>query len=198
MKIIETQYKGYLFRSRLEARWAVFDECGVNWEYEPEGYVLDNGQWYLPDFLLHDVDGRVNGDLYVEVKGKMTEEDAKKINAFSGIRLVEEKNMSYYTIDNPILVIGNIPSGETMEEIDSYCQDVGYTGFPDIKGGPYPFNFQNIDGDYFVAHLGVNKAGRFELFGDEGSYLNARDSNSTYLAFIKARTARFEHRRTHI
>ena len=40
MKAIQTEYKGYLFRSRLEARWAVFfDACGVDWEYEPEGYV---------------------------------------------------------------------------------------------------------------------------------------------------------------
>ena len=56
LKAIETEYRGYRFRSRLEARWAVFfDACGVQWEYEPEGYVLDNGQYYLPDFLLHDV-----------------------------------------------------------------------------------------------------------------------------------------------
>ena len=35
LKAIETEYKGYRFRSRLEARWAVFfDACGVKWEYE--------------------------------------------------------------------------------------------------------------------------------------------------------------------
>ena len=62
------------FRSRLEARWAVFfDACGVAWEYEPEGYDLGGGLCYLPDFLLHGVRGRVAGDLYVEVKGTMTE-----------------------------------------------------------------------------------------------------------------------------
>ena len=72
MKVIQTEYKGYLFRSRLEARWAVFfDACGVDWEYEPEGYDLGNGLRYLPDFLLHGVEGRVTGDLYVEVKGNM-------------------------------------------------------------------------------------------------------------------------------
>lgn len=32
IKPIKTQYKGYRFRSRLEARWAVFfDACGVKW-----------------------------------------------------------------------------------------------------------------------------------------------------------------------
>ena len=53
LKAIQTEYKGYRFRSRLEARWAVFfDACGVDWEYEPEGYDLGDGLYYLPDFLL--------------------------------------------------------------------------------------------------------------------------------------------------
>ena len=55
MKAIQTEYKGYLFRSRLEARWAVFfDACGIRWEYEPEGIVLSDGSFYLPDFYLPD------------------------------------------------------------------------------------------------------------------------------------------------
>lgn len=52
MKAIETRYKGYRFRSRLEARWAVFfDALGIKWEYEPEGYDLGEAGWYLPDFI---------------------------------------------------------------------------------------------------------------------------------------------------
>ena len=32
-KAIETKYKGFRFRSRLEARWAVFfDALGIEWE----------------------------------------------------------------------------------------------------------------------------------------------------------------------
>ena len=39
IKAIETTYKGYKFRSRLEARWAVFfDALEINYEYEAEGY----------------------------------------------------------------------------------------------------------------------------------------------------------------
>lgn len=39
-KAVETVYKGYLFRSRLEARWTIFfDSLGIKWEYEPEGIV---------------------------------------------------------------------------------------------------------------------------------------------------------------
>lgn len=53
MKAIQTKYKGYRFRSRLEARWAVFlDQLGISWEYEKEGIELSNGQRYLPDFWV--------------------------------------------------------------------------------------------------------------------------------------------------
>ena len=52
IKAIQTWYKGYHFRSRLEARWAVlFDAMNEEWYYEPEGYVID-GTPYLPDFYL--------------------------------------------------------------------------------------------------------------------------------------------------
>ena len=53
MKAIETRYKGYRFRSRLEARWAVFfDAVGIEWEYELEGFDLGEFGYYLPDFWL--------------------------------------------------------------------------------------------------------------------------------------------------
>lgn len=52
LKPIETSYRGYLFRSRLEARWAVaFDCLRIEFLYEPDGFKLDAG-WYLPDFYL--------------------------------------------------------------------------------------------------------------------------------------------------
>lgn len=67
IKAIETRYAGYKFRSRLEARWAVFfDVCGIEWEYEPEGFTVDTprGQIrYLPDFWLP------QAGQWVEVKG---------------------------------------------------------------------------------------------------------------------------------
>ena len=63
-KPIETRYKGYRFRSRLEARWAVFfDSLGIAWEYEKEGFDLA-GHWYLPDFWLPQV------QMWAEVKGE--------------------------------------------------------------------------------------------------------------------------------
>jgi len=64
IQAIETIYNSYRFRSRLEARWAVFfDKAGIRYEYEKEGYDLD-GTWYLPDFWLPD------HNLWVEIKGE--------------------------------------------------------------------------------------------------------------------------------
>lgn len=63
IKAIETRYAGCRFRSRLEARWAVFfDALGIEWDYEPEGFELESGR-YLPDFLLPDC------GTWIEVKG---------------------------------------------------------------------------------------------------------------------------------
>ncbi len=63
---IETRYDGYLFRSRLEARWAVFfDALDVPYEYELEGFDIRDGDLdlhYLPDFYLPTL------DTFVEVK----------------------------------------------------------------------------------------------------------------------------------
>lgn len=70
---IETRYQGYLFRSRLEARWAVFfDHLKLHWEYEKEGFYIDN-KMYLPDFYVISE----NGDgWFVEVKGDFTDTDS--------------------------------------------------------------------------------------------------------------------------
>lgn len=51
-KAIPTRYKKYKFRSRTEARWAVFlDALQCEWIYEPEGFELESGL-YLPDFWV--------------------------------------------------------------------------------------------------------------------------------------------------
>lgn len=80
IKAIETSYGGYRFRSRLEARWAVFfDALGITWEYEPEGYVLSDGTCYLPDFWLPGLLWRANGGwgdfdkrgMFAEVKPRL-------------------------------------------------------------------------------------------------------------------------------
>lgn len=53
LRALPTDYHGYRFRSRAEARWAVFMETlHVPYEYEPEGFDLGDGVHYLPDFWL--------------------------------------------------------------------------------------------------------------------------------------------------
>lgn len=72
IKPIETHYNGYRFRSRLEARWAVFfDAAGIKYEYEPEGYMLKDGTKYLPDFWLPDF------DIFAEIKANQDLDDYK-------------------------------------------------------------------------------------------------------------------------
>ncbi|MCR5811567.1 MAG: hypothetical protein K6G34_09355 [Lachnospiraceae bacterium] len=197
MKAIETEYKGYKFRSRLEARWAVFfDACGVRWEYEPEGYALPDGQFYLPDFLLHDVTFNHAGysegnDLYVEVKGKMTAEDANKIRQFA---FPPEANGGSVWIPenmNPLLVVSNIPDGGNNEQIE---MAVFYNDcFRPNHFGIEAFNFETVDGDNFGAMPGVGFDGKFQLFGADSSYTGDMDPVKTERAYRLARQARFEH-----
>lgn len=84
MKAIETRYKGYRFRSRTEARWAVFfDALQLPWKYEPEGFELGDGLRYLPDFVVTYPDC---GDVWFEVKGdprSMDQRDWQKLLLFS-------------------------------------------------------------------------------------------------------------------
>ena len=81
IKAIETSYKGYRFRSRLEARWAVFfDALGAEWEYEKEGYDLGEHGLYLPDFWLPRL------GIFVEIKpqssGPVDRDLEAKLEAF--------------------------------------------------------------------------------------------------------------------
>lgn len=94
IKPIETVYNGYRFRSRLEARWAVFfDALGIRYKYESEGYCMSDGSYYLPDFFLPDI------DYYVEVKGKNKHiiEDMTKLKKF----VLESKTAAIILSDIP-------------------------------------------------------------------------------------------------
>ena len=123
IKPIETLYRGHYFRSKAEARFAVFLDClGVKWDYEPQGFDLGNGLKYLPDFKIYNVEiwdenwDKCNYDTYtpkmldhiwVEVKGmwkddkpgELSDFDYEKINRF-----VFDKSGS---VINPLWVAGN-------------------------------------------------------------------------------------------
>ena len=62
-----TRYAGINFRSRLEARWAVFLDFHflvLDWLYEPRHLTLPNGWEYTPDFLFYLGDWK----LFLEIK----------------------------------------------------------------------------------------------------------------------------------
>lgn len=243
IKPIETEYKGYRFRSRLEARWAVFfDALGIEYQYEPEGFELPSGKRYLPDFKVkcHGVRGDYNSlepicqecihhnrqavthstinawfdefcefcdlendwynspnwlktdrhgdiiscskrespwpiDLWIEVKGEMTQQDADKITEFA-------------SCGNSILVVGNIP------DPDSYsAHPDNLHSYEDMNGiRIYPWNYETIDGDYFAAYPAVDRYGNFYLDGADSNY-QTMDLDIIREAFRAARQARFEH-----
>jgi len=66
IEALPTHWNGIEYRSRLEARWAIFfDRIGVKHQYEAEGFWLPSGK-YLPDFWLPET----NGGCWIEVKGQ--------------------------------------------------------------------------------------------------------------------------------
>lgn len=69
IQAIETSYNGYRFRSRLEARWAVFfDAMSEPYAYEIEG-IKGEGLHYLPDFWLSRYSSFVEVKGYLDING---------------------------------------------------------------------------------------------------------------------------------
>lgn len=94
IQAIETHYAGHRFRSRLEARWAVFfTSLGIRWQYEPQGYTVGpNKTPYLPDFLLPDL------SVFVEVKGEADRLDLNLLAELTNSRIAHR-----------VLILGNVP-----------------------------------------------------------------------------------------
>jgi hypothetical protein len=101
IRAIETRYAGCRFRSRLEARWAVFfDQLDIKWQYENEGVVLSTGERYLPDFYLP------TQDWAVEVKGTT-----------ASLRASDTKISWYAREVRPLLILGEVPEVLDQEAI---------------------------------------------------------------------------------
>ncbi len=101
IKAIETTWNGYKFRSRLEARWAVyFTSLRIEFWYEPEGYIVD-GEPYLPDFWLPQV------DMFAEVKpAEFTAKERKKCSLLPNrcLLLVGPPDFRYYESQDKALL----------------------------------------------------------------------------------------------
>ncbi len=193
MKAIQTEYKGYLFRSRLEARWAVFfDACGIEWEYEPEGLILSDGTHYLPDFYLPAF------HCYFEVKRK-------------GIKGTDEGDTALCKISNGHSTdswAGLICFGDPMDDdLHIFCQETDDSG-----GGQYDdpvtIGFHPDTGEtYLFAYEDYRERNFFDSFENFNfiPMLTTEHGKYDYDDFVNdrvrtarkiARQARFEHGET--
>lgn len=131
MKAIDTLYKGNYFRSRLEARWALFfDGIGVRWEYEAEGYDLGDGVKYLPDFWFPD--HRMYGE--VKPSERLNDTEMEKIK-----RLAQQSR-------RPIILFAGPPSLTKFLIYEWYNDGFAFEQSPDNEYRVIPFG-GNLLGD---------------------------------------------------
>lgn len=169
IKAIETEYNGYRFRSRLEARWAVFfDAIGATYQYEPEGFALKDGSMYLPDFYLTNVSGRGSKNIFVEIKGALSDSDLRKVELFA-----ETRN---------IIIFGDIPK---INDRYYFCD----TDNPDL------YNLYYSEGDWYWTEPCASVHGGLVLDYPDDPY-DYVDRKLTAKAFDIARQVRFEHGET--
>jgi hypothetical protein len=158
IKAIETVYKNYRFRSRLEARWAVFfDALGIEWEYEKEGFDFA-GVYYLPDFWLKTV------NMWAEVKPEQTFDNvAKKL-------VVLLANQS----ERPVLMLGGTPENRPYWGMcrDGCKEEFCLTNYHDYPQEEHRFyacpSDQERQWDDTQEAVNAAKSARFE-FGEHGA-----------------------------
>jgi hypothetical protein len=176
---IETVYRGYRFRSRLEARWAVFfDAAGIEWQYEPEGYRLPSGP-YLPDFWLP------KEGMFVEVKPT---EEARKVMEPRAPEFVKATG-------KPLLFITGSPSIHENHELHCYrtldgVWDEGWDGSWEIDWSQCSF----CDG---VSFRKYSSNGRScippGIKPIKWSWISGVDAPRVKHAMLQAQQAQFEH-----
>lgn len=99
---VTTRYKGYRFRSRTEARWAiVFDTINLKWIYENEGYNIPDMGWYLPDFFMPKQPALIVDSLTIEIKGiDPTQNERLKASKLSTI------------LSAPVIILFGVPGDQ--------------------------------------------------------------------------------------
>lgn len=129
---LPTFYRGRHYRSRLEARWAVFFEyMGIEYLYEPEGFALPSGDRYQPDFFLPGVYlRRGSPGVYIEVKPSYEAVHASfsTLSEFgSGHRDFKYPPGSNPFVDDPhpgehnlVVLVGNVSSKAGVGELGHY------------------------------------------------------------------------------
>lgn len=119
----ETVYSGVTFRSRLEARWALFFDCvGWDWDYEPCLYKVARHMAYLPDFHLPGL------NLWVEVKGAYylkPSSIAKIACSVAGARRIPLRCPPYGPADRILLAGDMLPQTMNRRPVHNLIVDGG-------------------------------------------------------------------------
>jgi hypothetical protein len=199
IKAIETRYKNYRFRSRLEARWAVFfDALGIAWEYEKEGYDLGDAGWYLPDFWLPQV------NMWAEVKAQLfTPQEIGKCNA-----LLIATHYEVVLLDGiPDFRSYFVASGPPWESEHEYMNNKGHIHLANewqgctlpVEWFPVPWSDVIVSNGYldenrFYSNTGAQGRYPIPMRWSSGEHTGAHDNPVQYAAaYAAARSARFEH-----
>jgi hypothetical protein len=177
---LETFYKGYRFRSRLEARWAVFfDALCIDWEYEPEAFDLD-GVGYLPDFRLG---ARPRG--FGGFGSKMWAEVKAPDHPFPRAKAFAEKIAPILCLDGaPDLIAYPVETGLPATEARA-CFNIG----PAVSG-------QAEDAPAWPVVLFRREGGAAVMLPRAKSRRLPNPSEALISAVAAARSARFEQNRT--
>lgn len=80
----ETSFRGIRYRSKTEAKWAVFfSVLGVDYRYEETAFKLETGDMYLPDFFIQEFNAylevKPDSDLIVTEECKKARQLAKEL-----------------------------------------------------------------------------------------------------------------------
>lgn len=202
IKAIETKYQGYRFRSRLEARWAVFfDALEISWEYEKEGFVLGEVGYYLPDFWLPDINA------WIEIKGqKASEQEIAKCRAlkrhlggWGSIHAMLLGGEVARDVVKKVCAVGRDKFGrsyeKTMSEVKAYLLDApkvflfdrGLSGME--HDGRSCWIFLGDDADH-ILHAEISS---FDVLLN---FLYVKSPEQFLRAITAAKSARFEHGET--
>ena len=197
---IPTEYKGYRFRSRLEARWAVFFETlGLPWKYEPEGFECEGYEGkkvrYLPDFYLP------RSETWIEVKGtkeSLLEEQERLEQILDWNSPLPGMRDSYHLFTPPLVkvhglaILGDIPDpsfGLSLHPIIQHHEGLIWSWFAftpssieiSHRYGGWMSYYVEEPEEWDIKHIQFNTPRSFKKVTD---------------AYKAARQARFEHGET--
>jgi len=124
IKAIETEYNGCLYRSRLEARWAVFfDSLSLSFIFEKEGFVID-GERYLPDFWINDWNCWVEIKPYILRKNHVVDDDEENKSIERTFRLCRKLSDNKNEV---VLLIGGSPYIEGTTSLNNLNENDRYS-----------------------------------------------------------------------